>query len=427
MLMNIEDKIAVIRAAVLTYKPKHTFVEIDDGSVDCIYDYYNIVITSTPETVILKILKYSRPLPAIHHLSLVWLYIGFFCEMSFDSLLGKKVSNCYYKLAIESGNTLACIYLGNQYFNMNKLDKALGYYELAIKNSHPDQETTFYKIANVYSHKKDYVNSLKYYKMQADVSHERFRLGVVITSSLGNIYNNILMAYLKLGKYAETVEYLEMVAQKNENNNFGIAHFCKAWSNEKFGNKDIAIRFYGLALINNFANPWEIYNELASLYRRKGELAVALKYLKKLFKNGQYNTAREICTIYSVMGDNLRSLKYFKKCITHSILNDFSKSRIKKMFLQHKNYDCLVHFYVNEKDSIKILELLITIDTISMTTVSIVGNYFSTNINNNCLHTFIHDIVRPKINLLETHFKYAINSDFYNEAEIDFYNIVEKQ
>ena len=423
--MNIQEKVDVIRRAVLAYKNRYSYVEIDEEAVDCIYDFYNIVISSTAETILQKILEYSKAMPPICHLSFVCLYVGFFCEISFDSALGTKISICYYKLAIESGNALACINLGNQYLRRNNQQKALVYYKLAIKNFHPDKDIIYQKIAKVWSSAGHYPKALKYYDMQANVIYETFRSGGQIKTRLGNLYNNIFITYCNWGKRAEAVKYFEMV-RINENNDFGIAHFCGAWCCQKYGNIDIAIRCYELALINKFVDSNEIYYRLGTIYFNKKEYSLALKYWKKLLKEGQYEILHKICIAHSILKDDLKSLKYFKKCITHYLPADIPIIKFKQIFRSHKNHDSLLQLHIHEKGSIKILKLLISLDKICTTSVEDIGNYFSTSHDDNWLHTFIRDIIRSKLNLLEAHFKYAISSEGYNQAKIDFYNMRDK-
>ena len=430
MSMNIQEKIDIITKIVEGYSDKYKYVEINPSSVDCIYDLYYVIINSTPETLTRDILRYPKPMPALSHLPIVCLYIGFFCETIFHSDLGKKVSNCYYKLAIEGGNKHAINNLADNYYDLGNFDKALQYYKFYLKNL-KSKSGIFSMIATCYSKKKDYVRSLKYYKIQFSMLHDLRRTGLQVKSKLGGVYSNIVIIYERLGKKSEICEYFRMIREDEiKIYDFGIFHFNLAWYESKYGDDRKAINAYELALIYNFANPGEVYDKLARLYHKRKEYDSALKYYKKMLENGREETLSELCIIHSLKRDNLKSLKYFKKCIEFKL--DISECKFDQIFRANKNYDSLIHFYVNKQRSIKILELLnsISIKDISIETVETIGNYFSTNVNDddNGLHAFMRNMIKSKIDLLEIHFKYAVDSAGYNEAKTDFYRTVaEKQ
>ena len=425
-MLNVQNKIDIIRKAVQGYRHKYDYIEIDQNAVDCVYDFYNIIINSTAETVIRNILNYTRPMPTRSHLSIVYLYIGFFCEIGFASVLGVKISNCYYKLSAESGNVHAMTNLGFRYFKMDNFDKALAYFKLGLDNNHPNINLVYRMISRIYYETGEYANSLANCYRLLGILLEQFQSGKPNSWSLGTVYNDVELVYFKLGIDHEEAGFFEMF-QGNEINVFGIVHFNSAWFNQKSGNDDQAITSYELALKDNFANPVEIYDQLAPLFYKKKDYVHALKYYKMLFKNGQHHLVSTICLIHSKKKDNVKSLKYFKKCVELSSFSDdvdISETTWEILFKNNLNYDSLIHFYIYEKNSKKILDLL---DTISMEellngTIEEVGNYFSSSDNNNCLHKFIRNIIKSKIDLLEIHFKYAVDSDGYNNAKTEFYN-----
>ena len=346
MELNIQNKIDIIKKVVSDFS--YVYVEIDQSAVDCIYDFYVIITNSNDATVIQNISSYSNIMLARSHLSIVCLYIGFFCEVRSNSALGYKISRCYYKLAVEYGNVRAMANLGNNYYGRNQFDKALSYYKSCLKNDHPNLKYVYNRIAKTYYATKEYTKSLKYYKHQLNVILKHFRLGESTDWFLGEEYDNINSACLKLGLNYE-VEFFEMF-QREENCIFGLSHFNTAWFNQKRGNKDVAIYSYELALRDHFANPIEIYERLASMYYKKKDYVNSLRYYKKLFINGKISFAITICIINSEIKNNLKSLKYFKKCYELSFFSEaISLSSLLQILQNNKNYDCLIQYYIYEK------------------------------------------------------------------------------
>ena len=154
---------------------------------------------------------------------------------------------------------------------------------------------------------------------------------------------------------------------------------------------------------------------------------VALKYFKLSFKNGKYSIIHNISRILDKMDNYSKATKYFKKSVELLTIGLITPNNIyngyENMFLKNKNDDGLVTFYTIKKNTRIVDHLNKTYSSgiIQSGTIASVANYFNDSESKNALHSFIKNLIRSNVALLDLHFEFTINSSGYACAKENFY------
>ena len=235
--------------------------------------------------------------------------------------------------------------IGRVHYIRSDLDKALEYYEAALKlhgeSGNKEMANQLKNIGNVYRVKGELNKALEYYKRSLNLNEE---LG--IKEGMADALGNIGVVYRKKGELDKALEHLERALKLDDDlerkngiavrlGNIGIVYFDK----KELGN---ALEYYEKALKLNedlgrkrgMANQLE---NIGDIYRKKGELDKALEYYKKALKNfkdigTRIETARTLMSIgdvFALKGDEERALNYYLEAqdlaIGSSIFEEISK------------------------------------------------------------------------------------------------------
>ena len=428
--MNIYAKTDVIRKFVIQTGGR--FLKIDSAAILCVYDLYEIISNSTAENVIQNISQYSGFVLNECYMSTVYMYIGFFCTRCLaESGLRCQIANCYNKLAIELGNVTCMYNTACNYNRVNNYIKALKYYNLTLENKgYLDYAIKYLysDIGNVHYSMNNFEVAIRFYKLQLkdDNSHQL------------NFIDKLASSYYNCKSYRKAIKYFYMFICLGERSVCRILdQIAKCYYMDVENNVDI--KYELSTLISDEYCVKKVHKALALIYKKEENYKLSLKYYKMAYINKKDKLVMKKCIIFSKMNDNVKSLKYFK-CLIEilvSINSDRSSSFYKNeisiksdgseflnedyevLFRSNKNYDSLVHFYLFNKDNIKILELLSGAHNLQTSTIETIINYF--NNGSDALCGFITYIIKPKISLLNSHFAFAINSDGYFLAKTNFY------
>lgn len=456
-VFEVSEKLEKIKKVIRDNKG--TYVEIDPLIVNCLYDLLVIISNSNVENVMNKISICSNLVRDKQHLSEICLYIGFFVSNLLEECpLRDKIGTVYYKISSEMGNIHAMHNLGRYYCNnVGKFDTSIKYYERSLEYGYLNHGTVHSNIAYCYYKKGNYDVAIKCYE-QAD----NYGKGSIVK------YCHLAACYYEKGDYDAAIKYykkdLLLCRPKHQNvlcHNIGICYFEKK-------DYDNAIKYYEEALNSGHSDKVGLYGSLACccylradydksmeyyekvlqllsgnvsvihgnigrIYLIKNNYPDALKYFKLAYESGNYAVVGDIGNTYLKMKNYDKATKYFKKSVelfTNGLITEYIiYNGYENIFLNNKNYDDLVVFYVVKKDVIKIMDQLIKIkfEQIQISTIVNALIYFNDNEEeNNALHTFVRNVARHKTKLLKKHFKYAINSSGYDQAEEDFYNHIPK-
>lgn len=433
-----------------------SYVEMDIGTIYCVYDIYNIISNSKfePENVIQKISMCDGFVSNNQQLSIICLYIGFFCDIVFeDSVLKYKIVKSYYKISSEMGNGLSAYNLAIYYCNkLSKYAAAIKYFKLSVELGCDNPGKAYFNIACCYLEIGDYDSALKYYEKSVECGHTSKDKWLDELAAcyyvIGNydeaikIYEKALLSsppehvnklYLRIGNcydkkddHKNTIRYYEKSLQCG---NVNIAYLCCAigFAHCQLRDYDKALEYYGKSLQNNPKDKSDVYHNIGGIYNTMNKQEPALKYFKLAYKNGSYKTWHNVANIYDKMNKPDKVWKYFKKTIglleKGHITPDSISYLYERIFLNHKNYDGVLAFCLIKKDKTKIVNRLNEIDSgkLQTSTIADVAIYFNENPNNGALYTFIKNCVGPKLALLDSHFNYAINSEGYRQTKEDFY------
>lgn len=427
---TIEEKLAIIKQFVSNNDGK--YVDINPAALGCVYDLYEIIIKSPLELLIQNISQYDSFVSNVEHSSTILLYIGFFIRNNWkkQKLAANEIAVCYYKLAAEFGNVWAMYNVANIYYGMASYKKALKYYKLALDNNHSEYSTICGRLASIHCSIGDKAGSIKYYKMELKSKNSQnssFASKQSIIRNIASTYKNSLNCHSK------AIKYFIMLTENYK-------EFERHEEFERYAYDEIADSYYMMqndnsidkcelsSLISNENHLDRIYLRLASIGRKNKKYEVSLKYYKMALKGKKYELANTKCILYSEMNNNMASLKYLLKCIDFLKLGEPYQldDNYERIFDSKKNYDGLMYIYSFEGSSGKILKLLNTSNKLDLqkSTGEMLVQYFNNNSNpsNNLIHTFISNIIGPKIELIDLHFGYTIGSKGYKQAKSDFYN-----
>lgn len=433
---------------------KYIYVEIDENVVDVVYNFYNIISNSTVETVISQIGTTGDFVSHKQHSSIVCLYIGFFCFIVFDeSVLKHKIVNSYYKISYEMGNSYATYRLALHYYKTNKNVKAIKYFKTAIEFGYPKPWYAHYRIAESYYYEHNYGEAINYYKLVLDYDLNSTHIFIKLAWSSYTIgeyeeaikyyekdlliyperqasgYYNIGCCYNEKKDADNTIKYFEKALES------GHEDLSNIWRGMgyAYGKKDCdkALYYYEMALplLKNLNDKAAVHINIAIIYFRKFDDTNALFHFKSAYKIGSYSTIASIGVICDRTDNYVKGLKYFKKAVIllkdGHITSDLICYHYRALFLRHENYDEILTFYIIRELHGDIIFLLNKPDSglFQHSTISDMVNYFNGNQNGDALSTFISNSIRLKIELLDLHFKYAINSGGYDQAKDDFYKI----
>lgn len=517
--MNSIDKINIIKQFTLD-NYYECYLPTNNVPVDCIYNLYNIIKLSriSSNNIFHEIGRYkicdgSGNAFDIFSLSVVYLYIGLFCETYWDNLQENndtplfQISWCYYKLSAELGNCYGMSRLGNYYLDKKEdYDSAIKWYNRAM-NDHCDKSSLYRRIAHSFNNKKCYDESIKYYELSLSCYDAQGSCPQDLTRKsdlyriMGNVYNYKILNKRVAIKYYELA--LEHETKKLDELNYKIALISATLKDH-----DKAILHYNMAIKNGHPDPKTIYYNIASIFEQReewnkleehclslinteyadqgllhaslahvnkiredydnaivhGKIAIeggfdnpqiydimgyscykkhnyldAIIYYKMAFKKGYFLSIEGLVVNYYNILDYAKAIKYININIGLYETGKFDiiGDTLGIILRDRKEYDILLKLSLLLNDWRNIIRLLNTNYNIFQEgTLLIAAEYFGEtktktgtntkpetkdeNIDNNCLHKFIRDIVRNKIILLDTHFKFAITSDGYENAKEDF-------
>jgi protein O-mannosyl-transferase len=183
-----------------------------------------------------------------------------------------------HQLKYETGTPLIINNLALSYSALGNLDKAIEYYNLALKIN-PTYFSVLNNLGSALSSKGDIDGSIRYYK-KAIESEPNNR-------SIYRIYNNLGIAAYHQKRFKDAVSYFEKALNVNPNyystyNNLGVVL-------EQMNNLDDAIFYYrqGLQI-----NPHDsgLYNNIGLAYGKKGNIDKAIEYFRKALQLNPNNT-----------------------------------------------------------------------------------------------------------------------------------------
>ena len=358
-LLSTTSKLDIIKKFISD--KRCNYVEIEAEFIGNVYDIYNIIISSTIESVIRRIGEYNGFVSNPRCVPTVCRHIGFFCEHYFNDAsehdLKYKFSNCYYRLAIELGNGQAIVNLARNYhFALHKYDKAIKYYYLAIK----------------------------YYDLAIKNGYNR----------LGTLYSEIAQAYYKNGMSTESLNYYKLALENSSTidnisstyRGIGTVYYCRSMYSESIKHFKMGLKNGGIELIYY----------IGQVYAKIDNYDKALKYFKKSVEHLRWGDRVIINNSYETI---------FKKNKDFASLIEF--------YVIKKNTGRIVDL-LNK----------INVNDVPVDIIKLVIEYFSEIKRNDgsILVLFIKNIIRSKIDAMDLHFLYAFNSAAYNLAKANFHS-----
>lgn len=489
------DKLNVIRQFTLD-NYFDCYLPTGNTIIGCIYDLYNIIKDTTlsenakvNEIVNYKMCDSYGYRLGDNDLSLVYLYIGLFCETYLEKEnLDKNYSAHYYELSAEIGNCYGLSRLGNYYLDKKgDYDAAIKCFEKAVID-HCDKPSVYYRVARAYSCKKCYDEAIKYYEIvishnvtykseiycqianiynykiqnnefaikyyglsiendpkSEDLGGLHYRIGNVhekqndgvnaifhYKKAIDNGYTNPKKVYYKMAsifeinyKWEQLGECCLLIIDKKYDDT-GLPYAALANSYRMRDDYDNAIKCGNIAIEKGFRDA-QIYDIMGRAYREKSNYSESLKSYKLSLKGGYLLAVKGIAVVYFCMKEYTKAIKYIRINIelyeTGQIdtLDEF----LGNLLYSRKEHNLLLRFCLAINDCECVLQLLNTsINCFQENTIPSVINYFE-KVENCCdvfLHNFVGNIIRSKVMLLDTHFKYVIKSDGYEQAKSDFIN-----
>lgn len=279
------------------------YIRTNSLLVDCIYDLYNIIRSIRVNNIMKEIGHYKIGITNKHNLSIVYLYIGLFCETYWDKKHNSDtlIGWCYYKLSAEIGNCYGMSRLGNYYFDLKDYDKAIRWLVRSLIN-HCNKASVCCRIAQAYSNKKCYDFALKYYEM-AIGSEPPYKSA---------IYGRIADIHRRELRNELAVKYYKM-AIENETKNPSEFHHKIAIVYEKLNETTQAISHYRLAIKNGYVDTKQSYYNMAAIFEREDEWKTLISHCLVMIDNKYDDTGlvhAGLADSYRMCGDYEEAIKY---------------------------------------------------------------------------------------------------------------------
>ena len=207
----------------------------------------------------------------------------------------------YYLMAINEGNDIAMVNLGQYYQDINDIDNMVKYYLMAIDRGNV---VAINNLGKYYENINDIDNMLKYYLMAIDKGND-FSM-----NNLGYYYGNINDIDNML-KY-----YLMAINKGNSNamNNLGYYY-------EKINEIDNMLKYYLMAIDKGNSNA--MYN-LGHYYAKINDIDNMLKYCLPAIENN-YNRDEKIIMLLNKNIKSIKHLMIFRKYLDKNNLNKLNE------------------------------------------------------------------------------------------------------
>jgi hypothetical protein len=322
-----------------------------------------------------------------------------------------------YKYGIDERDTLKMedgiidLYYGVYYEIKENYNQMKKYYLMAIEK---DYSLAMYNLGYYYQHiGKDYNLSKKYYLMaiEKDCSSAM--------NNLGYYYQHIEKDYNLSKKY-----YLMGIEKSNTDAMYNLGYHYQFMQQDY----NLMKKYYLMAIEKDCSSAM---NNLGYYYQNiEKDYNLAKKYYLMGAEKGNSDTMYNLGYYYQYMEHDYNLMKKYYL---------MASEKGHKMSIRY-----LENFYIDNNDTLGLLQLYIKID--DKTKISnVLVNYCNQKIVNQRINSILleylnciddHDlpvlfklfkqILNNQINLLEAHFKYAINCSGYEVAKQDFQKSIEK-
>ena len=393
--------------------------------------------------------------------------LGYNYFLKDDIAVNYKRALKYYKSSLYCHNKKHIIYfrMAEVYHRNSNYDKAITYFKIAIAY-HRDDDDDYkyhekshfhYRLAETYKLKMDNSNAMFHYKAatlrenkcnnpgemyynigliyddQEDLKNAlvNYKLALDNRYSMpNNIYFNMCRIFEQTKDWAN-LEYFCGILIKNNYKKRNILYLSMANLYINMELYDKTIEYCGRAIEADYNVKGMAYNMMGHAYFKKEDYDKANEYYKKSLDGCYYLAARGLAITYWNMGNYTEALKYIEINIEfyRQGLIDNLFDKFEWMITSVANRDVLIKFYVTMKNSGRLLELHNNNLKFGCTTtrevVELLGDIpkpdiGTSNKQTTFLQYFVSSIIRPKITVLDLHFKYTINAEGYEQAKTDY-------
>ena len=181
----------------------------------------------------------------------------------------------YYQLACADGVELATIYgnIGDEYYKMDSIDKAIMYYKKAIVEN-PNEERSMYNLLCIYEDEGRNLEAESFFRLQTERHPYTFSAWIA--------YGRASMNLEKWQQAIDAYEYSVVIDKCNVQ-----AYFCLADAYRRAGNPGKAVSVLHESLDYAEDKSW-VYYSMGMIYMESGNISSAILYFRNTVQEDPY-------------------------------------------------------------------------------------------------------------------------------------------
>lgn len=181
----------------------------------------------------------------------------------------------YYQLACADGVELATIYgnIGDEYYKMDSIDKAIMYYKKAIVEN-PNEERSMYNLLCIYEDEGRNLEAESFFRLQTERHPYTFSAWIA--------YGRASMNLEKWQQAIDAYEYSVVIDKGNVQ-----AYFCLADAYRRAGNPGKAVSVLHESLDYAEDKSW-VYYSMGMIYMESGNISSAILYFRNTVQEDPY-------------------------------------------------------------------------------------------------------------------------------------------
>ncbi|CAF1250118.1 unnamed protein product [Adineta steineri] len=237
----------------------------------------------------------------------------------------------------EGGKALYYNQLGYVKDNQGDYEKAIWYYEQALKIqekslplNYSHLGTTYNNVGTVYKNMKEYTKALSFYENALEIDQKTLPSE---HPHLATSYNNIALVYDNIRHYPKALSFYEKILEilqktlpsnhpdfAQSYNNIGTVYRNMRECSKAFSFYEKALEFQEKILPPNHPHLATSYNNIALIYENMGEYSRTLSYYKKALKIQEktlHSNHPSLATSYNNMGFVYENTKDYSKALAY--------------------------------------------------------------------------------------------------------------